>query len=135
MLSKCNRRCCIGDAAWFSGRLRRFPVVTWRPLRSQKYFRDEGQDMFESHQNTIRYKWDPETSTGYQLRFDAEGAAKGGHYCFHVEDWNCRTVTNEWPCQDLTEALEVLNHFFTVDVQQERERLSAWLPAEYRAAA
>ena len=98
-------------------------------------FRDEGQDMFEFNQNTIRYKWDPETSTGYQLRFDAEGAAKGGHYCFHVEDWNCRTVTNEWPCQDLTEALEVLNHFFTVDVQQERERLSAWLPAEYRAAA
>ncbi|ADC63404.1 hypothetical protein [Allochromatium vinosum] len=91
--------------------------------------------MFESNQNTIRYKWDPETSTGYQLRFDAEGAAKGGHYCFHVEDWNCRTVTSEWPCQDLTEALEVLNHFFTVDVQQERERLSAWLPAEYRAAA
>jgi hypothetical protein len=98
-------------------------------------FRNEGQDMFESNQNTIRYKWDPETSTGYQLRFDAEGASKGGHYCFHVEDWNCRTVTNEWPCQDLTEALEVLNHFFTVDVQQERERLSAWLPAEYRAAA
>ncbi|EGV30134.1 hypothetical protein ThidrDRAFT_2884 [Thiorhodococcus drewsii AZ1] len=91
--------------------------------------------MFDATENAIRYKWDPRTSTGFKLRFDAEGAAKGGHCCFHVEDWNCRTVTNEWPCEDLDEALEVLNHFFTLDFNQERERLSSWLPVEYRVAA
>jgi len=91
--------------------------------------------MFDATENAIRYKWDPRTSTGFKLRFDAEGAAKGCHCCFHVEDWNCRTVTNEWPCEDLDEALEVLNHFFTLDFNQERERLSSWLPVEYRVAA
>ncbi|EXJ15134.1 hypothetical protein [Imhoffiella purpurea] len=91
--------------------------------------------MFDATENAIRYKWDPRTWTGFKLRFDAEGAAKGGHCCFHVEDWNCRTVTSEWPCEDLDEALEVLNHFFTLDCKKERERLNSWLPAEYRDAA
>lgn len=89
----------------------------------------------EESDTTIRYKWNPRTQTGYQLRFDAEGAAKGAHYCYHVEDWNCHTVTDEWPCEDLDEALGVLNHLFSIDVARERERLSAWLPVAYRAAA
>lgn len=81
----------------------------------------------------IRYKWDPETCTGYQLRFDAEGAAHGGQFPIHVEDWNCRTVTYEWPCHDLDEALDVLNRLFSLDIEEERARLKAWLPAEYQA--
>ncbi len=91
--------------------------------------------MFDTTHNTIRYKWDSQTDTGYQLRFDAESAAKGGHCCFHVEDWTCRTVINEWPCQNLDEALDVLNHFFSVDINDERKRLSAWLPTRHCAAA
>lgn len=91
--------------------------------------------MIDNSDTRIRYKWDPQTHTGFTLRFDAESAAKGGHCCFHVEDWACRTVINEWPCADLDEALDVLSHFFNVDIGQERERLSAWLPDGYRAAA
>jgi hypothetical protein len=35
----------------------------------------------------------------------------------------------------LDEALEVLSHFFAIDVAQERERLSAWLPVSLAQAA
>ena len=91
--------------------------------------------MFDETGNAIHYKWDPQTYTGYTLRFDAERAAQGGHCCFYVEDWHCRTVTNEWPCRDLDEALGVLSRFFSVDIGQERERLSAWLPVLSRAVA
>jgi hypothetical protein len=91
--------------------------------------------MLPQAENTIRYKWDPLTSTGFQLRFDAEGAARGTHCCFHVEDWNFRSIINEWPCEDLDEALAVLGHFFAIDADQERERLSAWLPATLAQAA
>lgn len=86
--------------------------------------------MFDHNQNAIHYKWDPKTRTGFKLRFDAEGAAKGGHRCYHVEDWTFHTVTNDWPCEDLDEALDVLNHFFTLDPTLERQRLSHWLPAQ-----
>jgi hypothetical protein len=44
-------------------------------------------------------------------------------------------MTNEWPCEDLDEALEVLNHFFSIDVTQERQRLTAWLPVSLPEAA
>lgn len=92
--------------------------------------------MLSQDDNQIRYKWDPKTSTGFQLRFDAEAASKGGHYCYHVEDWTCRTVTNEWQCQSLDEALSVLGRLFSIDVEQERRRLGAWpQAAELRAAA
>jgi hypothetical protein len=92
--------------------------------------------MLNQRDNQIRYKWDPKTSTGFQLRFDAEAAANGGHYCYHVEDWTCRTVTNEWQCQTLDEALGVLNRLFTIDVEQERRRLGVWPQAvELQAAA
>lgn len=91
--------------------------------------------MLSQDDNQIRYKWDPKTSTGFQLRFDAEAAAKGGHYCYHVEDWTCRTVTNEWQCESLDEALRVLSRLFSIDVELERRRLSVWSGAELRAAA
>jgi len=91
--------------------------------------------MIDKSDTRIHYKWDPQTHTGFTLRFDAEGAAAGGHCCFHVEDWACRTVINEWPCADLDEALAVLSHFFSVDIGQERARLSAWLPDDERVAA
>jgi hypothetical protein len=44
-------------------------------------------------------------------------------------------MTGEWPCEDLDEALEVLSHFFAIDVAQERQRLSDWLPVGLAAAA
>jgi hypothetical protein len=53
-----------------------------------------------------------------------------------VEDWTCRTVTNEWQCESLDEALGVLGRLFSIDVEQERRRLGAWPQvAEQRAAA
>jgi hypothetical protein len=92
--------------------------------------------MLSQDDNQIRYKWDPRTSTGFQLRYDAEAAAKGGHYCYHVEDWTCRTVTNEWQCQSLDEALGVLGCLFSIDLEQERRRLAAWPQGlQLRAAA
>lgn len=91
--------------------------------------------MLKEDENTIRYKWDPETHTGYTLRYDADGAAKGSHYCFHVEDWTYRSIISEWPCENLDEALELLNHFFSVDVAQERQRLGTWLPVNLAKAA
>jgi hypothetical protein len=92
--------------------------------------------MLRQDDNQIRYKWDPKTSTGFQLRFDPEAAAQGGHYCYHVEDWTCRTVTNEWQCESLDEALRVLSRLFTIDVEQERRRLGAWPhPVVLQAAA
>ncbi|MCG6898245.1 MAG: hypothetical protein LJE61_04240 [Thiocapsa sp.] len=91
--------------------------------------------MFNQTEKTIYYKWDPKTYTGFKLRYDAESAAMGGHCCFHVEDWTFRSMTGEWPCEDLDEALEVLSHFFAIDVAQERQRLSDWLPVGLAAAA
>jgi hypothetical protein len=84
--------------------------------------------------NQIRYKWDPETCTGFQLRFDAEGAAKGGHCCYRVEDWTYHTVTNQWQCETLDEALGVLSGLFAIDPEQERKRLRA-LPGQWARAA
>ncbi|NCA69271.1 MAG: hypothetical protein EOM91_04060 [Sphingobacteriia bacterium] len=91
--------------------------------------------MIEHTENAIRYKWDPRTYTGFKLRYDAEAASTGAHCAFHVEDWTYRSMANEWPCQDLDEALGVLSHFFTIDIAQERQRLSAWLPKELAQAA
>lgn len=83
-----------------------------------------------------RYKWDNHTQTGYQLRYDAESAAKGGHFCWHVEDWTCHTVTNEWQCRNLDDALAVLGRLFDLDVADERVRLSDWeQTAPFAAAA
>jgi hypothetical protein len=89
--------------------------------------------MFDETENRIRYKWDPHTSTGYQLRYNAQAAANGGHCCYRVEDWTCHTVTNQWQCESLDEALDVLSRFFAIDVEQERSRLGAWPRAEVRA--
>jgi hypothetical protein len=92
--------------------------------------------MLNETENQIRYKWDDYTRSGYQLRYDAEAASKGGHFCYHVEDWTYHTVTNEWQCQTLDEALGVLNHLFAIDVELERRRLGAWpQPTELRVAA
>lgn len=85
--------------------------------------------MLNQDDNQIRYKWDPKTSTGFQLRFDAQAAGQGWHYCYRVEDWNCRTVTSDWQCESLDEALGVLSRLFTIDVEQERRRLGAWVQA------
>ncbi len=91
--------------------------------------------MFDESENSIRYKWDPQTCTGFKLRYDAAYAAKGGHLCFRVEDWNWHTVTTEWPCESLDEALGVLGRFFDIDHGEERARLAAWLPVAYENAA
>jgi len=91
--------------------------------------------MLHETENPIRYKWDPESSTGFQLRYDAEGAAKGGHFCYHVEDWTCHSVTTQWQCETLDEALGVLSRFFTIDLDEERARLAQWSGQSFRAAA
>jgi hypothetical protein len=93
--------------------------------------------MWNETERRIRYKWDPHTDTGYQLRYDALAAAKGGHRCWRVEDWTCHTVTSQWQCESLDEALGVLNGLFCIDPELERRRLRDWPQggAESRAAA
>lgn len=91
--------------------------------------------MLNQTQNVICYKWDDRTRTGYRLRYDIETAMKGGHYCYHVEDWTYHTVTNEWQCQTLEDAVKVLNHLFDIDVEQELGRLGAWPKSDLLAAA
>lgn len=91
--------------------------------------------MLSEPENPIRYKWDPKTATGFQLRYDAQGAAKGGHFCYHVEDWTYHTVTNDWQCETLDEALDVLSRFFSIDLEAERNRLASWSGQDLCAAA
>lgn len=82
--------------------------------------------MFNKHQNShqkeIRYKWDQDTGSGYRLRFDSS------EHRFQVQDWHNHVVVDAVGCDDLDEALDVLNRFFTIDVAQERSRIAGWLP-------
>jgi hypothetical protein len=79
--------------------------------------------MYDEQDNAIRYKWNPDTGTGFRLRYDARRGNTGYHGCFHVEDWANHLVVGEWGCDSLDEALGVLKDFFDIDVGQERHRL------------
>jgi hypothetical protein len=91
--------------------------------------------MLTQSDSARRYKWDDHTQTGYQLRHDAEAEAKGSHFCWHVEDWTYHTVTNEWQCRSLDEALEVLGRLFDLDTAEERRRVLGMDHGELAAAA
>lgn len=84
--------------------------------------------MNDEQENVVRYKWNSKTATGYRLRFDASDANRGGHHCYHVEDWTHHVVMDDWGCSSLDEALGILKHFFDIDVGQERHRLEARFP-------
>lgn len=86
--------------------------------------------MLSETENPIRYKWDPKTSTGFQLRYDAQCAANGVDCCYLVEDWTCHSMINQWQCETLDEALDVLSSFFTMDLDAERARLTGWSSPE-----
>jgi hypothetical protein len=91
--------------------------------------------MLTHTESARRYKWDDHTQTGYQLRHDAEAEAKGSHFSWHVEDWTCHTVTNEWQCSSLDEALAVLGRLFDLDAAEERRRFLAEEHGDLAAAA
>ncbi|WP_242464380.1 hypothetical protein [Thiococcus pfennigii] len=82
------------------------------------------REMFDQREQTIRYKWDAATGTGYQLR--VERPWSGNRY--RVEDWTNHVMTDEWECLSLEEALRVLDGLFELDLTQERHRLAAWAP-------
>ncbi|AGA90359.1 hypothetical protein Thimo_1579 [Thioflavicoccus mobilis 8321] len=82
--------------------------------------------MIDEQDNAIRYKWDPTTGTGYQLRCEPINAAPSTKNRYHVEDWMNHVVTNEWDCHTLDEALKVLQGLFEIDVAKERHRLQIW---------
>jgi len=73
--------------------------------------------------NFIRYKWDPETSSGYQLRYSSRIAHHGLRRRYHVEDWNHDLIVDDWGCDTLEDALKVLNRFFDIDINAERDLL------------
>ena len=76
----------------------------------------------------IRYKWNPRTETGYRLRFDAQRARNGGLHCYRVEDWAQHKVVEEWGCNRLEQALDVLHDFFDIDVGREMHRIEDRIP-------
>jgi hypothetical protein len=80
--------------------------------------------MFDEQENVIRYKWDPWTGSGYRIR----RAVGGGEHLFFVEDWSNHVVVDDYGCDNLDEALGVLNRYCDIDVAQERSRIVGWLP-------
>lgn len=85
--------------------------------------------MSDKQENVIRYKWDPETETGFRLRFDRQWAGLGGHRCYQVEDWSHHVVTNSWGCDSLDEAFDVLKRFFEIDEAHERHLAEEQFPS------
>ena len=79
--------------------------------------------MMRQENNSIRYKWDPVTRSGYQLRYNGRVARRGLHGCYFVEDWNHDLIVDDWGCDTLEDALKVLNRFFNIDINAERDLL------------
>lgn len=88
--------------------------------------------MKASNDPIIRYKWNPETSTGYRLRFDSRRARQGLRGSFRIEDWDHNFVVNDWGCDSLDEALKVLGRLFAINTRKERDHLKRRL--QLRAA-
>ena len=84
--------------------------------------------MLNEQDKVIRYKWNPRTESGYRLRFDMQRARHGGLRCYRVEDWTNHCVVDEWGCQSLGEALDVLRDFFDIDVGTEIHRIEERFP-------
>ncbi len=80
--------------------------------------------MFDEQENTISYKWDAWTGSGYRLRFDAADC----EHNYRVEECSNHVVMDDWHCADIDEALGVLQRFFNIDVASERSRIANWLP-------
>ncbi len=79
--------------------------------------------MMRQENNAISYKWDPETGSGYRLRFNDGIAKRGLNGGYHVEDWNHDLIVDDWGCDTLEDALRVLNRFFDIDINAERDIL------------
>ncbi len=79
--------------------------------------------MNSRHEDIVTYKWDEHTHTGYLLHYDAEMAHCGLEKCFHVEEWENRTIVDDWWCNSIEEALRVLSQFFELDTQREEASL------------
>ena len=79
--------------------------------------------MNTSHEDIVSYKWDDHTYTGYLLHYDFDLAHRGLKQCYHVEEWENRTIVNDWWCTSVEEALRVLSQFFELDAQREQANL------------
>lgn len=80
----------------------------------------------------IRYKWDPRTETGFQLRYDTRRAQHSGLRCYRIEEWTQHCVVDEWGFDSLGEALGVLPRFFHIDVANELNRIGENFPQTAR---
>ena len=74
---------------------------------------------------SVNYKWNPRTKSGYVLRFDPNRADRGLPNCYHVEDWDNRTIVNDWPCNSLDDVLNVLGKLFDIDSGKEAASLKS----------
>jgi hypothetical protein len=79
--------------------------------------------MIDKKDRVIRYKWNPQTETGYRLRFDSRRASHGGLRCYRVEEWTQHCIVDEWGFDKLSDALDVLHGFFDLDVSSEMHRI------------
>jgi hypothetical protein len=73
--------------------------------------------------NVVNYKWNPETCSGYRLRFDKAQPRSGLHRRYVVENWENLTIVDDWGCDTVEEAVRVLETLFEVNEQQEIESL------------
>ena len=71
----------------------------------------------------VTYKWNPETSSGYRLRFDRNYPRKGLHRRYVLEAWDNLTIVDDWGCDTVEEIVSVLESLFEVDEQREIEAL------------
>lgn len=79
----------------------------------------------------VTYKWDARTWTGYRLLLDPNTPA----HPYHVEDWNNHCIVQEWNCDNLTDAVDALNHLFSVDADEEVHELAERFGEDFHEAA
>lgn len=75
--------------------------------------------MAMASQRNVEYKWDPQTSSGYRLRYDAKYPRRGLRRRYVVENWENQTIVEDWGCNTVEEAVGVLDSLFEVDRQVE----------------
>lgn len=79
--------------------------------------------MIASSNRVVTYKWNPETSSGYRLRFDKAYPRKGLHRRYVLEAWDNLTIVDDWGCDTVEEMVHVIGSLFEIDEQKEMESI------------
>ena len=79
--------------------------------------------MIAASNRVVTYKWNPQTSSGYRLRFDKNYPRKGLHRRFVLEAWDNLTIVDDWGCDTIEEMVSVLGSLFEIDEKREIESI------------